>query len=348
MPLLSRSPRPPGPNRRGRAALGVLLATALTTGLGGCAVGPVDSGAAVVGYPSRGLSILAPGSVGGGFDSRARGIGGALTGCGVTDEDVTVSNAPGAAGTIGLARIAGRADDPYQLMTMDTVTLLGGEIQNHSPVSLTRLTPIAGLTVSTTAIVVPAKSPYRDLPSLIRATAKKPRATKWVGGSPRRPRPHHRGLARPACAPGAGPSHVRAHRRWGEVLNMLLSGVATAGLSTLSEIRPQVEAGKLRILAVSGGSSPKDLGSPPTLDRLGYGDDAVDAIGGVMAPPGLNASEQRAVVRLVDKMRHTSCWKKTLRENDWDEVWLPGRKFGDLISRQQKQVGAVLKEVGLG
>lgn len=67
-----------------------------------------------------------------------------------------------------------------------------------------------------------------------------------------------------------------------------------------------------------------------------------------MAPPGLNASEQRAVVRLVDKMRHTSCWKKTLRENDWDEVWLPGRKFGDLISRQQKQVGAVLKEVGLG
>ncbi|WP_327664858.1 MULTISPECIES: Bug family tripartite tricarboxylate transporter substrate binding protein [unclassified Streptomyces] len=348
MPLLSRSPRPPGPFRRGRAALGVLLATALTTGLGGCAVGPVDSGAAVVGYPSRGLSILAPGSVGGGFDSRARGIGGALTGCGVTDEDVTVSNAPGAAGTIGLARLAGRADDPYQLMTMDTVTLLGGEIQNHSPVSLTRLTPIAGLTVSTTAIVVPAKSPYRDLPSLIRATAKKPRAIKWVGGS--LGGPDHITVASLAQRVHLAPDRLTyvPTGGGGEVLNMLLSGVATAGLSTLSEIRPQVEAGKLRTLAVSGGSSPKDLGSPPTLDRLGYGDDAVDAIGGVMAPPGLNASEQRAVVRLVDKMRHTSCWKKTLRENDWDEVWLPGRKFGDLISRQQKQVGAVLKEVGLG
>ncbi|MFE6807635.1 Bug family tripartite tricarboxylate transporter substrate binding protein [Streptomyces sp. NPDC057696] len=338
-------PRPPGPRR---PALFALLATVLTAALGGCAFGPVDSGATVEDYPARGLAILAPGSVGGGFDSRARGIASALNKCGITGQDITVSNAPGAAGTIGLARMAGRADDPYQLMTMDTVTLLGGEIQNHSPVSLTQLTPIAGLTVSTTAIVVPARSPYRDFASLMRAMAKNPRGTKWVGGS--LGGPDHITVASLAESAHVTPDKVTyvPTGGGGEVLNMLLSGVATAGLSTLSEIRPQVEAGKLRILAVSGGDSPKDLGSPPTLEHLGYGKDAVNAIGGVMAPPGLNRTEQRAVVALIDKMRHTDCWKRTLRDNDWGAVWLPGKKFSDLIHRQRGQVGGVLKEVGLG
>ncbi|MGV9852508.1 Bug family tripartite tricarboxylate transporter substrate binding protein, partial [Streptomyces sp. NPDC003442] len=31
-----------------------------------------------------------------------------------------------------------------QLMTMDTVTMIGGAIQNHSPVKLSELTPVAG------------------------------------------------------------------------------------------------------------------------------------------------------------------------------------------------------------
>ncbi|AQA11863.1 Bug family tripartite tricarboxylate transporter substrate binding protein [Streptomyces malaysiensis] len=334
-PLLRNGPR--------LAVVAALVATVSSA----CAIGSMDDSRAVADYPSRGLSILAPGSVGGGWDSRARGIGSALTSCEIIDEDVTVTNAPGAGGTIGLARMAGRGGDPYQLMTMDTVTMIGGAIQNHSPVELSELTPVAGLTVSTSAIVVPARSPFRDLRSVLAAMRKDPKKTSWVGGS--LGGPDHIMVASLAKAEGVSARKVTyvPTGGGGEVLNLLLSGASKVGLSTLTELRPQIEAGKLRVLAVSGDKAPEGIDAP-TLAELGYGDESVVSVGGVMAPPGLSDDEQRAIVRVVDRMRRTSCWKRALRQNDWKAVWVPGKKYGALIDKQQRQVGRALTSVGLG
>ena len=128
----------------------------------GCAVGEDTTDAAQT-YPSKPLSILAPGSPGGGWDTRARGIANALSQCKITSQKATVTNVPGAGGTIGLAQFAKHTGDPYQLMVMDSATMLGGIVNNHSPVDLTTLTPIAGLSRGPSAIVVPKKSPYADL-----------------------------------------------------------------------------------------------------------------------------------------------------------------------------------------
>ncbi|MFI0730210.1 Bug family tripartite tricarboxylate transporter substrate binding protein [Streptomyces sp. NPDC021225] len=336
MPPLLRS----GP----RLALVVTMAATVSTA---CTIGSLDDSGTAVGYPSRGLSILAPGSVGGGWDARARGMSSALTSCKIIDEDVTVTNAPGAGGTIGLARMAGRGGDPYQLMTMDTVTMTGGAIQNHSPVKLSSLTPVAGLTVSTSAIVVPAKSPFRDLASVLAAMRKDPKGTSWVGGS--LGGPDHIRVASFAKAEGVPANKVTyvPTGGGGEVLNLLLSGASKVGLSTLTEVRPQIEAGKLRVLAVTGDAAPKGIDAP-TLAELGYADESVETVGGIMAPPGINDDEQQAIVSLVNRMRQTSCWKRTLEQNDWKGVWVPGNKFGALIEKQQRQVGQALKAVGLG
>ncbi|MFE2943114.1 Bug family tripartite tricarboxylate transporter substrate binding protein [Streptomyces sp. NPDC059255] len=323
-----------------------LTVTLLATVSSACTIGSPDDSTAAAGYPSRGLSILAPGSVGGGWDARARGIGAALTDCEIIDKEVTVTNKPGAGGAIGLARMVGRGGDPYQLMTMDTVTMSGGAVQNDSPVRLSSLTPIAGLTISPSAIVVPVNSPFRDLKSVLAAMKRNPKGMSWVGGS--LGGPDHitvASLAKAENIPTGEITYVPTGGG-GEVLNLLLSGASKAGMSTLTEIRPQIEAGKLRVLAISGKESPKGMDAP-TLTQLGYGEASTESIGGVMAPPGLSDDEQQAVVRMVDRMRRTSCWKQTLEQNDWKAVWLPGDTFGAVIDRQQKQVTQVLKEVGL-
>lgn len=324
----------------------VLTVTLLATVSNACTIGSADDSTAAAGYPSRGLSILAPGSVGGGWDARARGMSAALTGCEIIDEDVTVTNKPGAGGAIGLARMVGRSGDPYQLMTMDTVTMAGGAVQNDSPVSLSSLTPIAGLTVSPSVIVVPARSPYRDLKSVMAAMKRNPKGMSWVGGS--LGGPDHITVASLAKARGIPVKKITyvPTGGGGEVLNLLLSGASKVGMSTLTEIRPQIEAGKLRVLAISGDERPEGLDAP-TLKDLGYGGASVVSTGGVMAPPGLSDGERRAIVAMVDRMRRTSCWKRTLKQNDWKAVWLPDTRFGTLIDRQQKQVAQVLNDVGL-
>ena len=73
-------------------AAALLLAASL---IGGCAVGAEDGAGngeeKAVAYPTKGISVLAPGGAGGGWDTRARGMSQALTQCKVISEQVTVT-----------------------------------------------------------------------------------------------------------------------------------------------------------------------------------------------------------------------------------------------------------------
>ncbi|MDN5854244.1 MAG: tripartite tricarboxylate transporter substrate binding protein, partial [Actinomycetia bacterium] len=155
--------------KAGTASRWIVFATAATVACASCAVGEADSDSGSSDYPTQDIEILAPGSPGGGWDTRARAISTALTECDVIDQNVTVTNKPGAGGTIGLADFVQHDGDPHQLMVMDTITMLGGIVGNDSPIDLADLTPIAGMTFSPGAIVVPAESPYKSLDKLLAA-----------------------------------------------------------------------------------------------------------------------------------------------------------------------------------
>jgi putative tricarboxylic transport membrane protein len=321
----------------------VTVAAAVT--LGGCAVG--ESTEPGGGYPSKALSIMAPGSPGGGWDTRARGIASALSECKVAGVDATVTNVPGAGGTIGLAQFAKKQGDPYQLMVMDSVTMLGGIVNNKSPVDLATLTPVAGLSRGPSAIVVPKASPYKDLKALLDAMEAKPHSVKWTGGSLGGPGQmtvaglaKGRGIAAKEMnfVPTAG---------GGESMNLLLSGAATVGVDTVAELRAQLQAGELRALAVDSEQRVAGVDAP-TMKELGMADEAVSTLAGVLAPAGLSDQQQQDVVGLLDKVRQSSCWKKVLERNNWTEDWTPGDEFGKVLAEQRTQVTAILGELGLG
>lgn len=327
------------------------LAAALTIALaGGCAMGSADeSGKASAEYPAKGISILAPGSTGGGWDTRARGISEALTKCKVISQKVTVSNRPGAGGTIGLAEFVKHKGDAHQLIVMDTVTVLGGIATNKSPIDLGTLTPIAGLTTGASTIVVPAKSKYRDLKGLLADFKQDPKGVAWTGGS--LGGGDHIQVALLAKRTGVPTDKINyvPTGGGGETVSLLLSGAATAGLATLTEVRSQIEAGELRPLVITdkSGAQPVQGIDAPTLEELGLADATVETVGGVLAPPGISAAEQQAIVSMVDEMRRTDCWKQVLQRSNWSDAWTPGDRFGQLITKQKDQVTTALQELGL-
>ncbi|MEV0774791.1 tripartite tricarboxylate transporter substrate-binding protein [Streptomyces sp. NPDC050428] len=327
----------------------VLVAAGL---VGGCAVGAADEGDGgdkTVAYPTEGISVLAPGSPGGGWDTRARGMSEALAKCDLIDEKVTVSNKPGAGGTIGLSEFIEHKGDMHQLMVMDTVTMLGGIAVNKSPVDMKSLTPVAGLTSSPSAIVVPKNSPYNDLKSLLADLEKKPKSIKWTGGS--LGGADHIQAALLGKSRGVSPDRINyvPTGGGGETVSQLLSGAATVGISTVTELRGQIEAGELKVLALSEKSEGQEIEGidAPSLAELGLEEAAVASVGGVLAPSGLSDAEQQAVVDTVRKMRGSSCWKDVLKRNNWTDAWTPGDEFADLIRKQEGQVNGVLKELGL-
>lgn len=323
----------------------LLAAVAMAMTLSGCAVGEsADAGGE---YPSKSLSIMAPGSPGGGWDTRARGIASALGECKVADADATVTNVPGAGGTIGLAQFAKKQGDPYQLMVMDSVTMLGGIVNNKSPVDLSTLTPVAGLSRGPSAIVVAKKSPYKELKALLDAMEAKPHSVKWTGGS--LGGPGQMTVAGLAKSRGVAAKEINfvPTAGGGESMNLLLSGAATVGVDTVAELRPQIEAGELRVLSVDSEERVTGIDAP-TMKELGLANEAISTLAGVLAPAGLSKEQQQDVIGLLDKVRQSSCWKKVLERNNWTEDWKPGAEFGKVLAEQRTQVTAILGELGLG
>lgn len=332
------------PRTRGAA---LVLASALVTACASaCAFGGADDADASASYPARDIEILAPGSTGGGWDTRARAIAHALTECDITDQNVSVTNTPGAGGTIGLASFVRHEGDPHQLMVMDTVTMLGGIVTNNSPVDLVDLTPVAGLTFSPAAVVVPADSPFDTLEELLEAAAEDPRGVPFVGGS--LGGTDNILLARLAQSRGLGPDELNyvPTGGGGEALSILLSGAAAAGSSSVTEVRGQLESGDLRALAVTGDERVAGIDAP-TLDELGLGDQVVTSIGGVLAPPGLSDTDEEAVVALIRKVAESDCWEQSLEENSWLPLDVYGEDFGERIAADRQSVNAVLEDLGV-
>ena len=324
-----------------RSLIGLGLTLVLT--FGACTT-TGDGDGDTADYPSDDLEIMAPADPGGGWDSTARAMQAVLQD-GVVDVGVTVSNVGGAAGTIGLAQFVEQAaGDPHQLMVMGLV-MVGGILTNESAVTLKDVTPIASLTTEWEAIAVAADSPYQTLEQLITDWQADPTSISWGGGSAGGT--DHILIGLMAQAAGIDPSGVNyvAHAGGGEALAAILSGAVTAGVSGLSEFRDQVDAGEMRLLAVSSDEPLEGVDSPTVADA------GLDVVlsnwRGVVAPPDITDEQRDAVVALIEEMVASDGWQEALESNGWTELVQTGEEFATFLTEEDVRVATVLKEIGL-
>jgi putative tricarboxylic transport membrane protein len=302
---------------------------------------PAD--AAAMDYPTELISIMAPASPGGGWDLTARAMQTALQT--TTGQNVEVYNVPGAGGTVGLAEfISNRAGDPHQMMVMGLV-MVGAIETNQSAVTLAEVTPLASLTTEWEAIVVPANSEIQDLGQLIEAFQADPASVSWAGGSAGGTDHILVGLI--AQAAGVDPAGINyvAHAGGGEALAAILSRAVTAGVSGLSEFRDQVEAGQLRLLAVSSDSRLEGVDAP-TLQEGGV-DVVLANWRAVVGPPNLSDEQQTAVIAAIQAMHDSPEWAQALTDNGWADFFQSGEEFAIFLSEETSRIQTVLRDIGL-
>ncbi|MEH6776083.1 MAG: tripartite tricarboxylate transporter substrate-binding protein, partial [Cereibacter changlensis] len=254
-------------------------------------------------------TIIAPAAPGGGWDQTARTMQEVLQAEGISD-NVQVQNVPGAGGTVGLAQFASSASgDPSQLIVGGYV-MVGAILTNNSPVSLDDVTPIARLTGEYEAIVVPAASPIQTITELVEALKADPGAVSWAGGSAGGA--DHIAVGLLAKAAGVDPTKINyiAYSGGGEALAAILGNQVTAGVSSLGEFLPQVQAGTMRLLAVSAEEGIEGVDAP-TLAESGY-DVVLQNWRMVAAAPGLTDEQVSAVAADIEKLNASEGWKTAL------------------------------------
>ncbi|SFS64363.1 Bug family tripartite tricarboxylate transporter substrate binding protein [Saccharopolyspora flava] len=292
----------------------------------------------------RGLRVLVPNSPGGGYDITARTAVKAMDDAGL-QSNTEVFNLPGAGGTVGLGRVVNERGNGKLAMSMG-LGVVGSVYTNHSPVSLQDTTPIAKLVEESNVVVVGKDSPYRSLDQLLSDWKANPGGVP-VGGGSSPGGPDHLAPMLMAKAIGLAPKQVNyvPFDGGGELLASVLGGKVAFGVSGIGEYRDQIEAGELRVLAVTGPQRLPGVDAP-TLIESGV-DVNFTNWRGVVAPPGMNEADRAKLVSLFERLNTTPEWKDAMQRNGWTEAFQPGPQFGEFLRQENDRVASVLKELGL-
>ncbi len=291
------------------------------------------------------LHLVAPAAPGGGWDQTARAMQQVLQRTGLVTTPI-VDNVPGAAGTIGLARFVGAEHGRGDALLISGLIMLGGIVMHDSPITTADAVPLARLTGEYEVITVPTASPFRTLDDLIAAFRTNPEAISWGGGSAGGSDQILAGLF--AEAVGVAPRRVNyiAFSGGGESLAAILGGQVSVGINGLAEFLPQMEAGTVRVLAISSAERLPGI-DVPTLREQGVNVE-FENWRSVLAPPGIDAADRARLTTLLERMVQSPEWREMLDRYRWLDRYLAGEEFTRFAASEERRVRSVLRELGTG
>ena len=288
------------------------------------------------------VKMLIPANPGGGWDTTGRELGKAMQASGAV-KNIQYDNKGGAAGAIGIAQFVNSAKgDPNALM-MGGMVMVGGLITNKSPVTIDQVTPVARLTSEYEVIVVPASGP-KTLKELLDKFKANPGSVSWGGGSAGGTDHILAGLIAKAIGVDATKVNYVPFKGGGEAVSAIIGGHVSAGISGLSDFAQHIKSGKMRALAVS---SAKAMEGIPSLKEQGV---AVELANwrGIFAAPGITTAQRDELVKVVEKAVKSKEWHEALKRQEWEDFYLPGDQYKDYIASENKRIGEILADLGLG
>ncbi len=285
---------------------------------------------------------MVPNTPGGGYDTTARTTARVLQEAGIAP-DVQVFNLPGAGGTVGLQRIVNERGNGTLALQMG-LGVVGASHVLHSTATVARTTPLARLIEEAGAVVVRSDSPYRTIDELVTAWRAAPGHVS-VGGGSAPGGPDHLLPVELARAVGIAPERVHYvpyDGGGGDLLPALLDGKVDFATSGFGEFLGQIEAGRLRVLAVTSERPVRALPGVPTLKACG-----VDLVfhnwRGVVAPPGISDRDEKRWIDALTALHDSPAWRTELTRHGWDDVFLTGEAFRRYLERQDEFVAGLVK-----
>lgn len=295
-------------------------------------------------YPTKAITIVAPANPGGGFDATARLIQKALTDERIVSVNVSVTNKPGAGGTVGAGELINNSKgDPYQLIVVGRVTL-GSQITGKTPAKVSQLTPIARLMAESEVIVTPASSPFKTIKDLMDALKSDAKAVKFAGGSAGGA--DHELAARLVKEAGGSIRDLAyvSYAGGGEAAAAIIGGQVQVGISGYGEFKGHITSGQMKALAVS---AEKDLEgvSIPTLVKSGV-NITLENWRLLAAPPDIAQPELQKLKEIAQKVHDGKTWLDFSKANNWTDNFTTENLI-TFIATETGSLTSTLTELGL-
>lgn len=291
-------------------------------------------------YPNKAIKIIAPVQPGGGVDLVARTIAERVQKA--LGQPVVVENQSGGGGIVGSLATARAAPDGYTLMVGYVGTHGTNPAVRKLPYDAVKdYTPIAMVGGTPNVLVVPPSVPAKTLPEFI-AYAKANKG-KLSYGSAGPGTLTHLAMEQLKVASDVDIQHV-AYRGIGPAITDILGGQTQALFPGLAAALPQIKAGKMRPLAITGTRRHPLLPDVPTFEELGFkGFDGVQWYG-IVGPANLPP----AIVATLNKTINDALADPALRERLAGEALEPmpmtPEQFGQYMRDDIAKWSKVAKE----
>ncbi|MEO6566170.1 MAG: tripartite tricarboxylate transporter substrate binding protein [Casimicrobiaceae bacterium] len=246
-------------------------------------------------YPTKPIRIIAPVQPGGGVDLVARTIGERISKA--LGQPVVIENQSGGGGIVGSQATARAAPDGYTLMVGYVGTHGTNPAVRKLPYDAIKdFTPIGMVGGTPNVLVVPPSLPVKSLPEFVAYV--KANKGKLSYGSAGPGTLTHLAMEQLKVASDLDIQHV-AYRGIGPAITDILGGQTHALFPGLAAGLPQIKAGKMRPLAVTGVKRHPLLPDVPTFEELGYksfdGVQWYGIVGPANLPPAIVATLIKAI-----------------------------------------------------
>lgn len=293
--------------------------------------------------PEKDVEFVVHAAAGGGSDIQARIMEKVIMDEKLYPKNVPVVNKVGGSGAVAFAYVASKKGDPYTWLTA-TTSFFTTPARGQVPLDpIKDFTMLARLSDDNFTVVVKDDSPLKSMKDVLDAAKAKPKGLKWGGtnvGSD-----DHIFTMQLSRATGTEYNFISL-QSGGDVVTNLLGGHVDIASANLAEILPQVEAKKVRLLAVGSDKKLSKYPDIPTLKEQGI-NMSYTQTRMIAAPAGLPAGSREYMADLFKKMVAGPGWKEYVDKNDQVDAFMVGAELDKYVASFNDQIIALVKDLGL-
>jgi len=303
----------------------------------------LSSVASAQGYPTKPITLVVPNPPGGFVDASARILSDSLAK--VVGQAVVVDNRGGGSGNIAYQTVARANPDGYTLLNSYSAYHVGNpNLTAKLPWSQKDFAPVALITVATNVIAVNPAVPANNLQEFIKYLKANPGKLSYASqgnGSL-----SHIGTEMFKQQTQTSMVHI-PYRGSGPAVQDVLSGQVQVFITTPPSIMGQVQAGKLKALAVAGKSRHPAMPNVPTTAEAGLKGFEIEAWIGIFAPA---ATPPDVIAKLSGQIKAALDLPETKIRADGAGVelrYLPPAALGDLVIKDTAFWAKTIKSAGI-
>ena len=301
------------------------------------------SGASAQSYPDRAIKVIVPYPAGGPTDTVARAVTQSLSA--ELGQSVVIENQSGAGGRIAMKAVARGTPDGYTL-------LLGGTNNNAITPALYKdldfdavkdFAPVAAIATNSLVLVVHPSVPAKTLAELVAYAKANPGKLSSGGGVGISP---HFLLEFVRVKSGANILFV-PYRGAAPAMTDVIAGQIQMHASAKTLLLPQIQAGKLRALAVASATRWPELPDVPTLREAGLEGFPTAVWYGLLAPAGTPAPVVGKLNAAVNARLKSDAVTAAFAKLGLEAKSLSPQDFGAVLVKERELWAALAQQTGI-